>query len=67
MTFRLTMLSDDGSLYALSVWADSTFNNLLLLYTGNERTIKSRAKELNYDIGTKLSILKRHDYKLNII
>ena len=50
--------------YAFSVWNGG---RILLLYTGNEAKIKRKAKELDYNIEFRLSLLNRPDYKLDHI
>jgi len=63
MRFRITRISK--GFYSFSVWDKS--GELLLVYTGNEQKIKSRAKELDYDASLKMSILNSDDYKMGYI
>ena len=63
MKFRITTISK--GFYSLSIWDKE--NVLLFVYTGNEKKIKSRAKEFNYDVSLKMKILKEDGYKLGYI
>ncbi len=62
MSYRIQILS--AGFYAFSVWNGG---KLLLLYTGNATKIKKKAKELDYDIKFRLSLLNRPDYELDHI
>lgn len=62
MSYRIQRMSHN--FYAFSVWNGG---RILLLYTGNEAKIKRKAKELDFNIEFRLSLLNRPDYKLDHI
>jgi len=62
MSYRITKISND--FYSFSIW---DIDQLLFVYTGNSRKIKRKAKEFNYDISLRMTILNRSEYKLGYI
>ena len=62
MTTKLVKISKN--FYCFSVWDES---DLLSLYTGSAKRVKSSAKKVGYDISFKMHILNSDEYELNHI
>ena len=62
MTTKLVKISKN--FYSFSVWDES---NLVSVYTGDAKQLKSRAKKVGDDISFKMHILNSDEYELNQI